>query len=103
MGEEKEVFWLVKLLFSKYNKKLFGSKSGCKRDFEVELNVFENDKSFRKFLDNLIEINILELSETYKRGKYYSVNKKRLIEKLKREPIYLLFKKAIDENMLLFQ
>lgn len=102
MGDEKEIVWLVKLLQSKYTKRIIGTKSGCKRDFEVELCISENDKNFRKFLDVLIQTDILEFQNVYKTGKYYSLNRKKLIDRLNHEPIFILFKKAIDRNLLLY-
>lgn len=97
MKKDKEVIWLVKLLSSKYIKKPFGSKGGCKRDFETEIGIFENDKYFRKFLNELIFEEILEVFET-KKTEYYVVNKIKLINKLKEKELYMLFKKAVEEE-----
>lgn len=96
MEFKKEDIWLVKLLGSKYMKKLFGSISGCKRDFEVEIGIFENDKRFRKFLNELIENRILEVFEI-KKTEYYIIDKSKLIKKIKETELYCTYKKAVEE------
>jgi len=95
MKPEKEVFWLVNLLNSKFVKKRIGAcNCGCKSDFEKVAGASINDKIFNKWADYLIEIGIFEFSEIgYNKTnipvKLYFINGSKLIKRLREIPFYL--------------
>lgn len=65
MKKERELIWMVKLLNSEYvrTRSIKKQKSGCKRDFEILVGAPENDKNFRRFLNELIEQGYLVMFE----------------------------------------
>jgi hypothetical protein len=104
MKEEKEFKWLLKLRESEFIKKSFGNKGGCKRDFEIEFRISENDKEFRRWLDLLIIEEVLEVFEVRKVGyvrkpvNTYIINKNKLDKKLNDNKYYQEVKKIVEEG-----
>ena len=95
MKSEKEFVWLVKILNSDYVPSfLIGrvKKSGCKRDYERLVGVSDSDKTFRKFLNVLIDEGCLEIYEEKKMvgGKYtfFIVNRNLIKKKIENHPIF---------------
>lgn len=101
MRSERELFWMVKLLSGPYVRgriSLGRQKSGCKRDFEQIAGATENDKTFRRFLDVLMEEGCLEFHDRrVERGAVdcFVVNKQKLKERLKANPVYRELKPII--------
>jgi hypothetical protein len=90
MKEEKEVIWLCKLLISRFAKSV-GRNSGCKKDYERAVEASDNDKTFRQFMQKMIEYGAIEfLEKKVAHGGYlnYYVVNKTVMKKCLRENKY---------------
>lgn len=88
MKEEKEVYWLIKILKTEFKKKVLGkSKGGCKSEFARAVGVSRMDKDFRKFLNELINSGCLEyFQEAKMNGGFivtYVINEKKIWNMIK--------------------
>lgn len=95
MKEEKEVIWLIKFYLSDYAKNLFKkNKVACVKDFERLVNAPNNDIRFRKWIKDMININVIEFSERKNNGgfgrtvNYYCVNRNEIIKRLREIDCY---------------
>lgn len=93
MKPEKEVFWIVNLLKSKFVRKLLGEFIvGCRYEFERVAGASENNKSFKEWMDILIEEGCFE---PFGKRKFvggtidtYVIDKNKLIKRLRKIEFY---------------
>jgi hypothetical protein len=95
MKEEKEVIWLIKLYNSEYSKSgIFGKqKCACIKEFERLLDAPENNSSFRNWIKQMKEIEVIEFCEKIKIGQGnivdgFIVNKDAIIKRLREIKVY---------------
>ena len=115
MSSEKEFCWMIKLLNCKYIKDTtFDGKikymfkkpiGGCKKDFEIELGLCENQKTFRRLLNRLIHDEVIEFFERKKvNGKYlnmYIVDYKKMEKLLKEHKMYKPTKNILNRDVII--
>lgn len=102
MKSETEFRWIVNLLNSPYVKGFWGSRSGCKRDFERISGSGEKNKYFRKWFNFLLECGAIEhYGDTNTHGKFvpgYVVIYKKLYKILIKNKLYISVAKIINEK-----
>lgn len=96
------MIWIIKLISSPYKKKVFGGNSGTKSDFERFVGISPRNKDFRLFLDSLIENKELILTESRKFGigNKYSLNVKKIMNRIEKDEFTKTFYKACADHYL---
>lgn len=103
MKPEKEFVWMVNLFNSPYLKKSIFKKQkvALKRDFEKIANASENSKDFRNWINELIDIKIIEnigSKKVYSREwSVYVINGKLLEKKIIKSPLFNDIQNVIDD------
>lgn len=107
MEEKKEVIWLIKLFQSEFVKsKFFNSKVACVKDFERLLNAPENDKNFRKWINEMKELSVIEFFKKInnrRNGKPvdgFVVNKENVLKRLRSLETYDNLVKFFDSRAM---
>jgi len=109
MKKEVEFMWIIKLLNCQYIKGGIFRKQigGCKADFERVVGIPEKNKEFRKWLNLLIDKEILEFFEKRKNvGGFidtFVIVYKKLEKKLMKNPIYDPTIRYMERNKFLFR
>jgi len=95
----KESIILRKLYLTQYRKKMFGRVEGCYEDFMNDINDKLISESYMLLIfRKLVEKGVLSQSSIKNNKIYYLINRKRIIDLLKQDIIFMLDYEIISQE-----